>query len=338
MSERDQLQPYNAYPVGGDYYAAPPSAAPRIGDWLSESFNLFGKEWQTWVGQGLIFVVLVYGPMLLGYFSFYGVMIAAGISTPSGSSGSSQPPSWMMGSMVTTLVLMLLGVFGGTILALWLSAGMKRTAAKQLRGEPIRVGDIWSGGDVVIPMIGLGIMMSLASFAGMFLFCIGAYLAMALLFFSSALVVEERMGVMDAMRRSWAVVRPHMWMYLLWVFVIGMIGGVGAQFCLIGAAVTLPIYFIATMVSYRDAIGLPGALPPMLNKPQPAAPVQGASYTYGPAGAPMAGAPCPNCGRALAVGAVICPACQTHVPYGYTGIPATPVSVDPPGGGEGPGA
>ena len=315
MSQRDQFHPYSPYAVA-------PSTAPRIGEWLSEAFTLFGREWQTWLGQGFIFTLLVYGPMLLGYFAFYGIVIAAGVSSSPGP--SSQPPSWFITAMMTSVVAMVLGILVGGLLSVYLSAGMKLTAAKQLRGEPIRVADIWSGGPVFLPLLGVYVLTYLAMIAGAFLLCIGAYLAAALLFFAAPLAVEERMSPMDAIRRSWEAVRPHMWMYLLWIFLLGMIAGVGAQFCLVGAAATLPIYFIAMMISYRDAIGLPGALPPAVSRPQ-ASPQQVPTYAsteYGPGGAPVAGPPCPNCSRPLAVGAVICPHCRVNIPYGYTANPA----------------
>jgi hypothetical protein len=285
------------------------SAAPRIGEWLSEAFNLFKDEWKVWVGQGLVYVGICLGPVIIGYVVMFFSMFA-GIASSAGSSSSSSAPTGALIGMMTGMGIFYLALFLMSFIAVWLMCGMKRTAAKQLRGEPITVRDIFSGGDVYWAALGGGILTTLATMAGTILLCIGAYLVAGMLIFVQPLIVEGRMGVVAAMQRSWEATRPHMWMYLLFTFLIAMISGLGANFCLVGMAVTMPIYSIALMVAYRDVFGIEGARVPAAFPGQVpgAAPVMGA---YGPGGAPMMGGYCPQCRRPIAAGAVMCPACGT---------------------------
>jgi zinc ribbon protein len=305
-------------------YATAPSIStgPRIGEWLSEAFNLFQQEWRTWISQGLIYCGLAIGPALLGYMSFY-IALFAGVFAITPSTGSGQrtgPPPGMTGGLIVGGILILVGLLATVYFSITLVAGMKRTAAKQLRGEPISVGDIFSARDVFWPAFAAMFLTGLATMVGSLALCIGAYLVAGLFSFTLPLVVEGRLGAVEAMRRSWEVTRPHMWMYLLWYLLIGLIGGLGFNFCIVGAAATMPIYTLAMMVAYRDVIGIPGAVTPAAT--YPAAPYP-ASGPHGPAGPPVAAVPCPRCGRPIAAGAVVCPSCGLPLP--------APAGSPPPG-------
>lgn len=308
---------YNA-PSYSSY--APVQTGPRIGEWLSEAFTLFGREWQTWLAQGAILLFLGMGPYFAGYILFFVTVLAAGAASSGRGSDAAAAGGALMG----------MGMFGigalvSVLLIPFLLIGMKRTAAKQLRGEPISVGDIFSGGDVYLPCLGValasGLCIGVASYA-----CLVPGLLLAGLWsLALPIVVEKRAGVMDAMRESWYATKPHMWMWVLWVFVINLVGSAGAAAAIIGVAATYPIYVIATMIAYRDTIGIAGAVAPASAVPTvPMTP----GTNYGPAGAPIATARCPACERPVAAGAVMCPHCQTSIPSGYT----SPSGVNPPTG------
>src|SRR5207247_5847881 len=113
----------------------------------------------------------------------------------------------------------------------------------------------------------------------------------------------------DAFKESWSVTKPHLWTYVLWVLLVMVVAYAGS-ILVIGSIATVPIAFLMIMLSYRDAVGIPGALPPA-TAGAIAAQAGGAPPVghYGAAGPPMAAANCPACGRPVAAGAVACPAC-----------------------------
>ena len=302
-------------PYGPSSYSPPGPPAysgPRIGEWLSEAFNLFGREWQTWCLQGLIATVILTVIASIGV----GVSMAAfGISLQQVVGRGSEPSAAATQALIGTLV----GAFCVTGFAIlvpsaYLTAGMVRSAAKQLRGEPIAVGDLFSAGDVLLPTLGATLLVNLLVSLGSSLCYVPGLMLVGLLHYVVPLVVEGRMGVNEALSRSWNATKPFLWMNVLWYilcFVISSLGGLAG--C--GMIATLPIAILMLMIGYRDTIGIPGAIPPGgVGIPQQQ-PVYGAQYgaQYGPAGPPAAGGACPACGRGVAYGAVVCPYCQASM-------------------------
>jgi uncharacterized membrane protein len=284
------------------------SSAPRIGEWLSEAFNLFGQQWQVWCLQGLIYMALGLGPALLGVFIYYGAIVGAAVATSattgSGASSSSGPPAVFVGSMLAGVAAMVVGVLVSLFTSMYVMAGMKRTAVKQLRGEPISARDIFSAGDVFWPILGASLLTGLLAGLGAIFCYVPGLLIAGMLSFTLPIIVEERIGVIEAMQKSWEATKPHMWMYLVWYLLLVLIMSVGSSLCYIGMIASVPIYTIALMIAYRDVFGIPGAI-----GPESAAPV--AMGYYGPAGPPTPAASCRACGQLLAAGAVVCPQCGT---------------------------
>jgi hypothetical protein len=301
--------------------APPSSAAPRIGDWLSESFTLFGRQWQTWIGQGLIYLVLGPGLMVFGAILFYGMFAAVilGAAASSGGSGSGPPAGalgGMIGGVIGGMVVMVVCLVIGLAFSCHLTGGMLRTAARQLAGEPIRVRDVFGARDVFWPVLGASVLTNLATSVALQFFILPGLLLGGLFSFTLPLIVERRMGVGEAMGKSWEITKPHLWLYLVWFLVIYLIGGIGVSFCILGMAGTYPLCILAQMVAYRDVIGIPGALP----SPGTQAAV------YVPAGTPPGVSRCATCGWMVAANAAVCPHCQTPL---AASSPASPPPTPP---------
>lgn len=277
----------------------PPTAAPRIGEWFSESFNLFGREWVTWVLQGLVYLLLASIPIIPGFIAYIGMIFRAAAAG---------------GEPGLDVILPAMGaLYGGSCLSgvvgLYLLCGMSRTAMKQLRGEPISVGDIFSGGDVFLPMLGAYILVVLGVYLGLIFCIVPGLVLMGLWVFVHPLIVEGRMGVFEALGRSWETTKPYLRAYVGWALIIALVYGVGGSTgC--GVVATMPIAILMMMVSYRDVFEQPAAFTAV-----PQGPATPPVY-YGPAGAPTVGGNCPSCGRVVAAGAVVCPSCGAQLPGG----------------------
>jgi len=289
-------------------------SAPRIGEWFSESFSLFGREWKVWSLQGLIALLVSGLPMIPGMIAYFGLFFRMMANTTPGSSG---PTPTDMAAMFTAIG----SVYGGAcvsgLLNIFLLIGMSKTAMKQVRGEAISVGDLFSGGSAFLPVLGAYILAVLGTYVGFFLCVVPGLMLMGLWTFVHPLIVERRMGVFDAFRTSWEVTRPHLWSYVGWAFLIFVVYMMGA-YTGCGAVATMPIALLMMMVSYRDVFERPAGFMPDTAQGTVAPPVY-----YGPAGPPAAGGSCPACGRLVAAGAVVCTSCGASL-MGDPGAPPPP--------------
>jgi hypothetical protein len=290
-------------------YYSQPNSPPRIGEWFSESTTLFSREWKTWTLQGLVYLVLSVLPILPGLAMYY-VSLFAMMAKMSAATGTPGAPPPFPTEMFAGLGFLTAGGCLSAVVGMYLLAGMTRTAAKQLRGEPIDVKDIFTGADVLVPDLGAYFLGSLGLYLAFGLCIVPGFLLMGLWLYVHPLIVERRLSISEAFRQSGAVTRPHLGMYILWSVVMVLMLYAGSIVG-IGMIVTLPITILMWMVSYRDAVGLPGALPAAVAQ-RPAPYGAGAE----PRWAATATRTCPSCQRPVEPGAQNCPACGTPLPLG----------------------
>ncbi len=235
-----------------------PKPAPEVkwGEWIGEGWQLFVNKWQVWVPLMLIFVVALLVPILPVYLLLFGLSMA-----------NANDPEAVMSPLLP-----LLGMAGGLItfgLAAFMLGGVYRTAFKEIRGEPISIRDLFSGADLVLSILGAMVLIGLCIAVGTMLCVVPGFLAMGLLFFTLPLIVERRMGVIDAMKLSFETTRPNMWMFMLFAFVVGLMASLGQLACYVGLLVTYPLHFLITAAAYRDVFGVAGArqIPAMPSPP-----------------------------------------------------------------------
>jgi uncharacterized membrane protein len=249
-----QAAPRYPGPSGGSI-----DARPRIGEWISEAFTLFGRDWLNWCLITLIYLFILSVPVAIGYtaigvtlFAAMGIGAAAGGERGAGAGAAGALVGVMFGLFV--MIVVILAVHA------WLYAGMVRAAAKQLRGERIQVGDLFSGADVIAPAMIVEILQGLGVSIGMMLCVVPGYLLAGLWVFARPLVVERRMTPGEALRTSMDATKPYMWMYLLLFLLYSIVVSAGSVIG-IGVIATFPIGHLMLMCAYRDVFGIPGAVP-----------------------------------------------------------------------------
>jgi uncharacterized membrane protein len=225
-----------------------PRPAPQVkwGEWINEGWQLFANRWQVWVPMMLVFFIVLVVPILPVYVLLFSLSLA----------NPNDPEA------VASPLIPLLGLGGGLItfgLAAFMLGGIYRTAFKQIRGEPISLRDLFSGGDLVFSMLGALLLIALCVNIGTVFCIVPGFLAMGLLFFTLPLIAERRLGVIDAMKLSFETTRPNMWMFMLFAFVVGLLAGLGAVACYVGLLVTYPLHFLITAAAYKDVFGVAGA-------------------------------------------------------------------------------
>lgn len=290
----------------------------RLGEWISEGWNMFAEEWKVWVLNALVLSGATVVPVVAAYVFFFVVAAAS----PRGA-GAGLGVAMLGLIFVVAIVVILVNAL--------LVGGMYNTAFKQLRGERISVGDMFSAGDRALSVLGAAILVGILTMIGMMLCVIPAFIVGGALFFTLPLVVERRLSVGDAIQTSREATRGDLFMFVLFALIVTLIAQAGSYLCYIGLLVTLPLQFTIAAIAYRDCFGVPGArsfvgkagpthaygAPPPSGY-QPAPPQQWSGYGTPIAQAPPATSPQPPPITAVQSGPTgdltRCPDCQAELP------------------------
>ncbi|MGH9754968.1 MAG: zinc-ribbon domain-containing protein [Blastocatellia bacterium] len=237
-------------------------------EWIGEAWKLFTNNPGAWIGMTLttaiITIVLIVLPI-------------AFILVPMGIFASTSSPDSALATAGFALLLIPLFLIVMLVVAAYLSSGMYRAAIRQARGETISVGDLFSGGDCFLRVLGLMVLLGITQFVIAFIFSVPGMIVEALqplgstaanipiliisgfIFFAIPLIVDRKAGVFEAISASIEATKSQWWMFAIFAFVLGLLFSIGAIVCGVGLLVTVPLYFTTAAIAYRDTFGLPGA-------------------------------------------------------------------------------
>lgn len=227
---------------------------PRVRfDTIGEAWRLLQQEMSVWVGAVLGYLFSIFA------IYFVGVLLLMPMFLVMAPKGSGQDLSAMG-------FLALLGGWSVLMLAVMafasvMVAGFYEMAIKQVRGEPIAVGDLFSSMDMALPTFGATLLMGLATMAGAVFCILPAYIVGGLLMLTLPIMADRRVGPIEAMTLSWNMLKQDMWMVTLYNIVLPLIAGLGFLACGVGMVFTMPLLFLGPALVYRDFFILPGAGP-----------------------------------------------------------------------------
>jgi hypothetical protein len=287
-------------------------------EWIGEAWNLFIKQWSVWVLMILVTGLIVFAV----YLPFIGVI---GMMIPTPQVG--EPYEFPIG------ILMLYPIMGLAILAVmsWLVGGLYNAAFKQISGEQITVGDLFSGGKNFARILVAGLLIGIAAGIGGVFCLIPGLIVSGLAFLTYPMIVEGGKGTIDAIKASIEVTKKDWIMFTLFAIALGFIAGSGAIACGVGALATYPLLFLGHALAYRDLVGIPGAQAQGQFMPPPPPDYRGYTPSQAPPPPPIAQRPqspswsvptyvtpaapesatktCPHCGATLARVANFCNQC-----------------------------
>ncbi len=214
-------------------YITPPQGLDAFGPWFNEIFRVWGARWGTWVLMTLVYFSIIAAPILV-LFAVFGSVAAL----HTGSSGA------VFAGMIPLFILVYLAIFAVSFL---LMPGFLVAALKQLRGQEISVGDLFSGTRHAGAFFVIGLCVAL----GMLGCVIGVYVTMAFFYLAFPLVVDREMSIGDALSTSWNVVKQNFWLYLLFAFVVNLLASAGSWACYIGILASFPWMFIGQAIAYE---------------------------------------------------------------------------------------
>jgi hypothetical protein len=215
-------------------------------EWISEAWNLFTKQWSVWVLMLLVTGLIVFAICL----PFIGVI---GMMMPTPQVG--EPFEFPVG------VFMLYPIMALAILAAvsWLAGGLYNAAFKQVRGEQIAVGDLFSGGKYFARILVAGLLIGIAAMIGGAFCLIPGLIVSGMAFLTYPMIVEGDKGTIDAIKASINVTKKDWIMFTVFATALGLIAGAGAIACVVGALATYPLLFLGHALAYRDLVGIPGS-------------------------------------------------------------------------------
>jgi phage FluMu protein Com len=233
--------------------AAPPSAPPAYGGAGQgggagqpiDLGDIFETTWKVFMK--------VLGPAIIGSL----VLIAAGLGLGLA--------SWLVFFVFVAIGGEVLGLLAGLVviglsvaIGPWLAAGQMIYFLNLGRRGQAELGDLFSGGPFIVPVLLASIVMSVCVFFGLLLLIIpGVFLALA---FSQALlvVVDRRLGPMDALGVSWEITKGSRLMLLVLAIVVAVINGLlNGLTGGLAAIVTTPFFWLMQVIVYFRLTGQP---------------------------------------------------------------------------------
>jgi hypothetical protein len=276
----------------------------RWGDWITEGWRMFTEQWKAWVLHSAAFAglaLVLFGPFFVGF-----LMLGSLASHPA---PNDFPVFLFPLFFIVWIVFVAISVVFTT--------GFYKSALKQLRGGKLEFRDLFSGLDCFLPVLGAVFLVGLIQGIGVMMCIIPGLIASGLLMFTLPLVIDKRMGVIDAMKASYEKTKGNLVMFTLFALVVGLIAQAGSYACYVGLLATYPLHYTIATIAYRDLFGVEGARsflpPPQHAQPAyslPASPAEQQART-------SENLSCTHCGASVPPTALFCPRCGNRV-SGYS--------------------
>lgn len=205
-------------------------------DAIGEAFQIFARNWKVYIPASV--------PSLVAITLYFVISIGAGFMT--GLSRSND-----IATLGPSLVLQYGSMFVMYFVVAWQIAGIMRMAIRDVNGLPIQVSDAYKLDGKVGAVIGAAISIGILTTLGYVACCIPGFLASGAFMLTYPLIVEQRLGVFEAMGKSWETLKPHMWKAAGYFFLVSLIFSVSQSFC-IGVVIGLPVLCICLAIVYKD--------------------------------------------------------------------------------------
>jgi hypothetical protein len=226
---------YNMPWQGPGTGAVPPGPPTVRFGAIGEAWNLVRQDLGTWAVAWLLFVIIYYAAIFV-------ITIVMAVAFPETQSSPWSPEAALLQTLMSFVSMavyypMLGGIF-------WM-------CLKRLRGERYSLADVFEGFKYALPLVVVGFLTSLLTIVGLFLLIIPMFYVIGVTAFAPLIAIDQRVGGIEALRRSYHALRGEAWMMFALVFITGIIAGLGACACLVGILFTLPIYSFVIALHYH---------------------------------------------------------------------------------------
>ncbi|BCM91025.1 hypothetical protein IAD21_02889 [Abditibacteriota bacterium] len=235
--------PYNQpnYGQPGGYGSQQPRGTVSL-DVIGEAWNLVKPSLGQWI------VAMLIAGAGAAIVSFVSQMLQRPFTPTPGSSPS-------MAFWAITFITQIIGFVVNTAIA----AGLIKMAIAQVRTGVASFNEMFSVTNIIGPILVAAILTGLVTYVGILLCIVPGIIAALGLCMTQPLVVDQNMGAVDAMKRSWEIMKPHLGSTFVLFLVLGLLNCAGLIACCVGILVTYPICIVAIALVYRDMFGIGGA-------------------------------------------------------------------------------
>lgn len=160
----------------------------------------------------------------------------------------------LLGNAFDNSLIKLVFVIIGFVVSQVMTRGLVRAALVVVNGgrpEPGAVFGFENIGPFVVGAIIYGLVVGL----GLVLCIIPGIILGAMLAFWSFACVEQNLGGVDALKRSWEMTKPHIGKVIVFGIAYFVVNIIGALLCGVGLLATIPLSYIATAHAYRQLSG-----------------------------------------------------------------------------------
>jgi hypothetical protein len=155
-------------------------------------------------------------------------------------------PAPILVGMLCAMLLGLIPIVGG-FLAL---PGALLVGLKAVRGQVPEAKDGFAGLNAAVDNIVMGLLQLL----GVIACCIGIYVTQGIFMPGTGLIVDKGLSWSEAKDRCLEHIKPQWLSWTLFVFVMGLIAGLGTLACIVGVLVTAPVAVIALAYAYDQTL------------------------------------------------------------------------------------
>jgi uncharacterized membrane protein len=252
----------------------------QLGDWITRSWDLLRAEWLTWSLMTFVYFI----PMAVVYVIAQVAQFKLGLHTPPPSRALEAFLQSIGQSLTISLVTSFLMVLCGSVFL----GGIYRAAFKQMAGEKITPGDVFTGFDKFPAIFVASVIIGVIQFLAALLCYIPMFIAQGLLFLTVPFIVREDLDPLEAVRRSFQTTKDEWLMFTVTAVVAGLLAVLGLFACLVGILFSYPLLFLITAHAYRSMTG---------------------AESVQPAVHPAMGKRCRRCGAVLPQEAAFCDRC-----------------------------
>jgi uncharacterized membrane protein len=246
-------------PTGpGGYGAAAPPPPPVTGAGGYDAVEAIKYGWAKFSKNAGPFVVgaLIVAAISIG-FSLLGQLLAAAIFDtsptrtidPDTGLVTFESAGFLTGFLANALV-----SFVGQVITTLALAGLLKMAFDAVDGREVSLGTMFEGWDKVQVLVAT-ILVGLATFVGILLCVIPGIIVAVLTAFTTAFVVDKKLGAVDAIKASIALVRDNLGPVIVWILLAIVCAVVGAIACGVGLLVAIPVILVSQAYTVRALTG-----------------------------------------------------------------------------------
>lgn len=204
--------------------------------------NVFENAWRIFQDKaGLLIGSWVLSTFIQMAF-YFGIIVLVALLEGGRPRGNSPNPAVFLVIIPGMLLFMLLSMF--------LTLGQFRLNLNVARGQTASLSDLFSGGPYLLHAIGAALVFMPIYVLGFALCVLPGLFALMALWPMGFLVVDRKLGPIEALQQAWVITKPNLVAILLMGLIMFGLQMLGVITCYVGMIVTVPLILLMFTVGY----------------------------------------------------------------------------------------